>query len=386
MTGTAYLDHAASTPMRPEAVEAMEAAFRAGAANPTGAHKLAREARKVLDRSRTTIADAFGTDPGNVVFTGGGTEADNLAIFGVVGARGGLPACSSIEHHAVLHPVQHLGGHVFGVDARGVVDIADLNRVLGEIEATGEKVAVVSVMLANNESGVIQPLDDIAAVVRERSDAVLHTDAVQAVTWLDLKTHTAAFDLMSISAHKFGGPQGVGALVMRSDIDLVPVILGGGQERERRSGTQNVAGISAMAAAMAATEADRASLVSRIDALRTRLIDGLRSVLDGVHESGVDASGDRSHKVAGTAHLCFEGLDSESLLFLLERGGLYASAASSCASGAQEPSHVLAAMGVSRDLAVGSLRLSLGATTTDADIDLALSVIPAAVDQLRGTR
>lgn len=364
--------------MRPEAVAAMVELMAAPAANPTGAHKLARDARKVLDRARQDIAASFDADPGNVIFTGGGTEADNLAIFGVVGARGGVPLCSAIEHHAVLHPVEHLGGRVVGVDARGVID---LQALAGQLDET---VSIVSVMLANNESGVVQPLAEVAAVVREQCDAVLHTDAVQAVSWLDLATHTAAMDLVSISAHKFGGPQGVGALIVRSETDLVPVILGGGQERERRSGTQNVAGAASMAAALVATAAERPAMVARIEALRNRLVGQLMSELDGVHESGVGPDGDRSHKVAGSAHLCFEGVDSEALLFLLERGGLFASAASSCASGAQEPSHVLAAMGVPRELAVGSLRLSLGATTTESDIDLALEVIPAAVRQLRG--
>lgn len=379
MVQSGYLDHAASTPMRPEAIAAMVELMAAPAANPTGAHKLARDARKVLDHSRQTVAASFDTDPGDVIFTSGGTEADNLAIFGVVGSRGGIPLCSAIEHHAVLHPVESLGGRVVGVDARGVVDLEALASQLDE------SVSIVSVMLANNESGVIQPLSEVAAVVRERCDAVLHTDAVQAVSWLDLAEHTGQMDLISISAHKFGGPQGVGALIVRSTTDLKPVILGGGQERERRSGTQNVAGAASMAAAIAATEADRPSMVQRIDAERNRLVDGLVEELDGVHESGVGPDGDRSHKVAGSAHLCFEGVDSEALLFLLERGGLYASAASSCASGAQEPSHVLAAMSVPRDLAVGSLRLSLGATTMSADIDLALELIPAAVRQLRGS-
>lgn len=363
--------------MRPEAVEAMVSLMAAPAANPTGAHKLARDARKVLDHARQTVAASFDADPGNVIFTAGGTEADNLAILGVVGARGGVPLCSAIEHHAVLHPVEHLGGRVVGVDGRGVIDMADLDAQLDE------SVSIVSVMLANNESGVVQPLGEVASLVHEKCDAVLHTDAVQAVTWLDLVTHTADIDLVSISAHKFGGPQGVGALIVRTDIDLAPVILGGGQERERRSGTQNVAGAAAMAAALAATEAERATMVARVAGQRDRLIEGLRAQLAGVHESGVGEDGDRSHKVAGSAHLCFEGVDSEALLFLLERGGLYASAASSCASGAQEPSHVLAAMGMPRDLATGSLRLSLGSTTTDADIDLALEIIPAAVRQLR---
>ncbi len=372
--------------MRACAIEAMEQQMRASAANPTGAHKLARDARKVLDRSRQIVAAEFGTDPGNVVFTGSGTEADNLAIFGLAGpggTHGGLPVCSAIEHHAVLGPVELLGGGVVGVDARGVLDLDHLAAVLTDLMATEHGVAVVSVMLANNESGVIQPLDAVANVMAEICpDALLHTDAVQGVSWLDPKVHAAKADLLSISAHKFGGPQGVGALVLRSDIALNPILVGGGQERERRSGTQNVAGIASLAAALEQAGADRPAMVARVGALRDRLVDGLMAELDGVHESGV-VDGDRSHKVAGSAHLCFEGIESEALLFLLERHGVFGSAASSCASGAQEPSHVLAAMGVDRALAAGSLRLSLGAASTDTEIDHVLSVLPDAVRQLR---
>lgn len=379
----AYLDHAATTPMRPEALEALMRVQTDSYGNPSGAHLLARQARRVLDDARESIAGALGADPAEVVFTGGGTEADNLAIFGGGVANGadisdaGTVVCTAIEHHAVLHPVEVLGGRIVRVDQRGVVDLDALAAALDE------HVRLVSVMLANNESGVVQPLADVASVVRQLAPrALLHTDAVQAFPWLDVARLARDADLITISGHKFGGPKGVGALVVRRGTPLRPMLLGGGQERELRSGTQNVAGIAAMAAAAEVTVATRVDTVKRVAQLRDRLADGLLELIEGTTESGV-FDGDRSHKVAGSCHLCFDNIESEALLFLLERGGVYASAASSCASGAQEPSHVLAAMGVPREVAQGSLRLSLGWPSTSHDIDLALEVVPAGVTQLR---
>jgi cysteine desulfurase len=373
----AYLDHAATTPLRPEALEALVRVQTEAYGNPSGAHLLARQARRVLDDAREVMAGALGAQPGEVVFTAGGTEADNLAVFGA--GRDGTAVCTAIEHHAVLHPVEHRGGRSVAVDARGVIDLDAL------ADGLDDTVTLVSVMLANNESGVVQPLADVKRVMAERAPrALLHTDAVQAFLWLDVATLAADADLISVSAHKFGGPKGVGALVIRNGVPVVPMLLGGGQERELRSGTQNVAGIASMAAAAEATVATRAATVGRVGALRDRLADGLRAAVPATFESGV-TDGDRMHKVAGSCHLCFEGIESEALLFLLERRGVYASAASSCASGAQEPSHVLAAMGVSRALAQGSLRLSLGWPSTAADVDLALDAVPEGVAQLRRT-
>jgi cysteine desulfurase len=235
------------------------------------------------------------------------------------------------------------------------------------------------VMLVNNEVAVVQPLKEVAEIVRRHAPgAVLHTDAVQAVSWLDVAEAATAADLISISAHKFGGPKGVGALVVRDGVELAPRLIGGGQERDRRSGTQNVAGIAAMATAAAVTAERRKEDVDRIAALRDRLTDGLLAAVPGARETG-----DRSRRVAGLCHLCFEGIEAEALLFLLDEAGISASAASSCASGAAEPSHVLAAMGLPRELAGGSLRLSLGWPTSDADVDLALEVVPTAVARLR---
>jgi cysteine desulfurase len=311
------------------------------------------------------------------VFTSGGTEADNLAVLGRHDAGAGTVVCSATEHHAVLDPVERLGGRLVGVDHRGVIDLDRLADVLDE------SVGLVSIHLVNNEIGVVEPLDAVAGVVRERAPAAaLHTDAVQALCWLDLSRAAAPADLVSVSAHKFGGPKGVGALVVRDGTTLSPRVFGGGQERERRSGTQNVAGIVAMGAAARLAADERKADVDRLAALRDRLIDALLDAVPGASETAV-VDGDRSHKVAGNGHLCIDGIESEALLFLLENEGVYASAASSCSSGAQEPSHVLAALGLPRSTALGSLRLSLGHATTDGDIDRAIEVIPRAVERLR---
>ncbi|MEM7337331.1 MAG: cysteine desulfurase family protein [Actinomycetota bacterium] len=372
-----YLDHAATTPVRPGAVEAMLPVLTETYGNPSGAHRMARAANHLLDDARDTMATALGAEPGQIVFTGGGTEADSLAIRGTLDAAGGVAVCTAIEHHAVLDPIEYVGGRVVPVAPNGVIDLNAL------ADALDESVTLVSVMLANNETGVIQPLDEVATVVREHAPAaVLHTDAVQALCWLDVAALAAEADLVSVSAHKFGGPKGVGALVVRDRAVLSPLLRGGGQERDRRGGTQNVPGIVAMATAAAETLAERPTAVPRVSALRDRLADGIRDAVDGVTESGV-ADRDRRHKTANLCHLCFAGVESEALLFLLERQEIMASAASSCASGAMDPSHVLAAMGVDRRLAAGSLRLSLGYSTTDADVDAALAAVPAAVGQIR---
>ncbi|HEX3623740.1 MAG TPA: aminotransferase class V-fold PLP-dependent enzyme, partial [Acidimicrobiales bacterium] len=252
----------------------------------------------------------------------------------------------------------------------------DLDRLAGALDKT---VSVVSIMLANNEVGTIQPLPPVARLIRRHApQAVLHTDAVQAFPWLDLTAAASRADLISVSGHKFGGPQGVGVLAVRGAVAVAPVIHGGGQERDRRSGTHNVAGIVGLAAAMQATVATRDATVERVTRLRDRLADELLRQVPGATETG-----DRARKVAGNCHLCFEGVESEALLVLLDEAGVCASAGSACASGALDPSHVLLAMGIERGRALGSLRLSLGHTTTDDDVDLALKAVPDAVARLR---
>ena len=379
-----YLDHAATTPLRPEARAAM-APFVDGDgpyANPSGGHALARAARKAVDDARESVADVLGCAPGEVVFTSGGTEADNHAVLGAVRRRGGRAVGTTVEHHAVLHPVEHVGGRLVEVDAAGVVDLVGLEAALVTDDDGGERVSVVSVMAANNEVGTIQPLLRVTRLVSKRApDAYVHTDAVQGAAWLDLSVVAKHCHLVSISAHKFGGPKGVGVLVVRDGVELEPLLFGGGQERDRRSGTHNVAGIVGLAAALVATASQRDDADTRVRALRDRLLDELLARVPGLHETVP-----RDAKVAGAAHVCVEGVESEALLYLLEREGVYASAASSCASGAMEPSHVLQAMGVPKELAAGALRLTLGFASSEADIDRALDVVPAAVAHLRRDR
>ncbi len=378
----AYLDHAATTPMRPEASAAMLPWLTERFGNPSGSHAVARAARAAIDDARDIAAEALGVAPGGIIFTGGGTESDNLAIMGVLARRpaGGAVVCSAIEHHAVLHAAQAAvaagqatGCRIVPVHPDGTVD---LDRLADALDPT---VTVVSIMLANNEVGVIQALAPVARLVRRRAPgAVIHTDAVQAFPWLDVAALAECADLISVSAHKFGGPQGTGVLAVRGDLAIAPLIHGGGQERDRRSGTHNVAGIVGMAAAMQATVAARPATVARAGLLRDRLADDLLARTPGSSETG-----DRALKVAGNCHLCFDGIESEALLVLLDDAGVYASAGSACTSGAMEPSHVLVAMGIDRGRALGSLRLSLGHTTTDDDVDLALKVIPDALSRLR---
>lgn len=377
--GYTYLDHAATTPMRAEAVEAMLPFLTDQFANPSGSHRFARQVRKSIDEARDDVADVLGCRPGEVIFTGSGTEADNTAIFGTLDRAGGSAVCPAVEHHAVLHAVEARGGRVVGVDSAGSVD---LDALAAALAGTPDQVSIVSVMAVNNEVGTITDLADVAAVVRRAAPhAVLHTDAVQAACWLDLRTVTPHVDMLSLSAHKFGGPKGVGVLVAREGSSFAPLLVGGGQERDHRSGTHNVAGIIALAVALRATDNERSTEGSRIAVLRDSLVDGLLAELDGIHETV-----DRARKVAGSAHICIEGVENEALLYLLDEAGVCASAASACASGAMEPSHVLAAMGVPNDRARGALRLTLGRTTTAADVARATTAIVESVRSLRRGR
>jgi cysteine desulfurase len=351
-----------------------------GFGNPSGAHSIARAARKAIEEARDTVADCLGVIPGNVIFTGGGTESDNLAVLGRARAVRGPLAVSAIEHHAVLHAA-HAAERFDGTPVRtvgcGTDGIVDLDAL---VPALDDSVSMVSVQLVNNEVGTLQPLAEVARIVRRRApNAALHTDAVQAAPWYDIAQLGSAADLVSISAHKFGGPQGVGALALRRPVELEPLLYGGPQERERRAGTHNVAGIVGMAAALEATSRQREAAGRRVRALRDRLLAGLLAGTARAHETAVGRE-----KAPGHCHVVIDGVESEALLVLLDRAGVCASAGSACASGAMEPSHVLMAMGYSAEQALGALRLTLGHASTGADVDLALQAVPAAVAQLRG--
>lgn len=383
-----YLDHAASTPMRPEVAEAMAPFGAELFGHPSGSHRQARAARSALEDAREQVAHHLGCAPAEVVFTAGGTEADNLAVLGVLGAaaleRAGAPAVvvsSAVEHSAVLAPCRaataRLGGvahREVGVDDRGVLAVDELAANLDD------DVVLVTVMLANNEVGAVQPLAEVAEATRRLAPrAVVHTDAVQAAPWLDLPAATAGTALVSVSAHKLGGPKGAGALVVREGTALLPIIVGGGQERERRAGTHDVAGAVGLAVALGAAAAAREEESVRVGALRDRLADGLLSVVPGAVERA-----NRKDVLPSHCHLCFTGVDREELVLLLDEAGVCVSGGAACASGALEPSHVLSAMGVPASQARGAIRFSLGHTSTPADVERALAIVPDAVARLRG--
>ncbi|WP_433182340.1 cysteine desulfurase family protein [Actinoallomurus sp. CA-150999] len=377
-----YLDHAATTPMLPEAIEAMTAELsRIG--NPSSLHASGRAARRVVEESREIIAEAMGTRPSEVIFTSGGTEADNLALKGVFWTRRSAdPArtrvlVSAIEHHAVLDSAQWLVDHEgatvehLPVDPDGRVQPDTLRAAIDRDPGT---VAVISVMWANNEIGTIQPVAELAAIAREHG-IPFHTDAVQAVAQLPV---TFAADAMTITGHKIGGPVGAGALLLAKGLDPVPVLHGGGQERDVRSGTLDTAAIVGFAAAMRVAVARRTAEAERLARLRDDLIDRVRTAVPDVV-----LNGDPKDRLPGNAHLSFPGCEGDALLMLLDARGVECSTGSACSAGVAEPSHVLLAMGADLARARGSLRFSLGHTTTQADIDAVAEAIGPVVERAR---
>lgn len=376
MPARVYLDHASTSPARPQVVEAM-VPWLGGGGDPGRVHSEGRAARAAVEGAREQVAALLGVRPRAVVFTSGATEAVNAAVWGATRDRPGAPVlCAAVEHAAVRESSARAGAVEIGVDATGRIDLDDLERLLDRPGPTGPP-ALVHCQWGNHEVATLQPVAEVVEACRRRGVPV-HVDAAAAAGHVPLALDDLGADLVSVSAHKVGGPQGVGALVVREGTPVRALLHGGGQERERRSGTHNVAGIVGMAAAFDACAAQRSAEAARIRLLRDRLVDGLVASVPGCTESG-----DRATKVPGIASLLFEGIESEALLVLLDRVGVCATAASSCASGALEPSHVLAAMGVPRQLAAGSLRLSLGWTSTEADVDHALSVVPECVARLR---
>jgi len=383
-----YLDHAATTPMLPEAIEAMTAQM-AAIGNASSLHTSGRLGRRVVEESRETIAQALGARPSEVLFTSGGTESDNLAIKGTFWARRDADPrrvrllVSTVEHHAVLDCVDFLQAHE-GAKVTWL-EVDHLGRVHPEtvriaIEADPESVALVSVMWANNEVGTVQPIAEIAAVAHE-FDIPVHSDAVQAAGQVEVDFARSGLDLMSVTGHKVGGPQGVGALLARRDATLVPLTHGGGQERQVRSGTLDVPAIRGFAVAMHHATADLAVESKRLVALRDRLIRGAQDAGFGVRVSGDWEPGDGNGRLPGNAHLLVPGCDGDSLLYLLDAAGVECSTGSACQAGVPQPSHVLLAMGMPEHQARGALRLTLGHTSTVADVDAFLAALPAALER-----
>ncbi len=378
-----YLDHAATTPMLPEAVTAVaEALGQVG--NPSSLHGAGRAARRRVEESRELLAASVGARPSEVVFTAGGTEADNLAIKGMFWARRAAdPArrrvvVSSVEHHAVLDTVEWLVEHegaeatYLPVDGQGRVTPDVVRAALA-----GDDVALVSVMWANNEVGTVMPITAITAVAAEFGVPV-HSDAVQAVGSLPVDFAASGLDALSLTGHKHGGPIGSGALLLRRDAACVPVLHGGGQERDVRSGTLDTAGVVGLSVATSLAARRRDETVARVSALRDRLVDGVR-----VRVPDVRVNGGGAERLPGHANLSFPGCEGDALLMLLDAAGIACSTGSACSAGVSQPSHVLLAMGLSEADAVGSLRFSLGHDSTDDDVDAVLDSIGPAVERAR---
>jgi len=388
-----YLDHAATSPVRPEVVEAYaEALGHTG--NASSLHAAGRAARRVVEEAREQVAELLGARPSEVVLTSGGTEADNLAVKGIFWARRAQDpehrriAVSSVEHHAVLDPAfwmaEHAGAEMslLGVDGDGRLDVAAARE---ELDAHGSRTALVSVMWANNEVGTVQPLDDVVAAAH-RHWVPVHSDAVQAVGVLDVDFGASRLDAMTVTAHKLGGPVGVGALLARRELGIVPLTHGGGQERGIRSGTVDAAGAHAFAVALGLAVQEREETAARLAVLRDTLVAGVLARVPGAHlrgpVPGIPESA-REARLPGNAHFTFEGCEGDSLLFLLDSAGVCASTGSACQAGVPQPSHVLVAMGVDEVDARGALRFSLGPTSQEADVARLLQVLPGIVSRAR---
>ena len=377
-----YLDHAATTPMLPEAIDAMTAEM-ARVGNPSSLHASGRRARRVVEESREIIAEAMGARPSEVVFTSGGTEADNLAVKGIFWSRRDAgPArtrvlVSAVEHHAVLDSADWLAEHQGATVERLPVD--EYGRVLpttlrAAVERDPDSVALVSAMWVNNEVGTVQPVGELAAIAREHG-IPFHTDAVQATAQLPVRFTT---DAMTITGHKIGGPVGVGALLLAKGLDPVPVVHGGGQERDVRSGTLDTPAIAAFAAAVGVAVSRRTAEAERLTRLRDDLIERIRK-----EAPGAVLNGDPLDRLPGNAHFSFPGCEGDALLMLLDARGIECSTGSACSAGVAEPSHVLLAMGADLARARGSLRFSLGHDSAAADVEAAAEAIGPVVERAR---
>ena len=382
-----YLDYAATSPLRPAALEAMLPFFGASYGNPSGLYRVGREAQAAVDAARTTVAECLNARPSEVIFTSGGTESINAGMLGIAYAMrragaGNHIITTAIEHHAGLHAAQHLEELGFevttiGCDAWGRVQVDTFVRALRP------GTVLASVMLANNEVGTVQLIEEISGVLREFTTkaghrVALHTDAVQGPGWLNIDVQRIGVDALSLSSHKFGGPKGSGVLFLKRATPFRPLLHGGGQEMQKRAGTENVAGIVGTGVALAEASTGVAARAARVRALRDRLRDG---ILAGVPESQVN--GCQENCVPNNLNISFESVESDVLVRLLDERGIAVSSGSACSNSTWEPSHVLMAMGVPIRRAVGSLRFSLGEATTEADVDGVLAVIAETVAAAR---
>lgn len=376
-----YLDNNATTPVLPEILEAMRPYFGEHFGNASSIHHHGQETRAAVERARESVAALLGCRPAEVVFTSGGTEADNLAIFGLV-RPGDHVITSTIEHHAVLNSCKHLqeGGidvTYVPVDGQCQVDPDDVRRALRP------NTKLVTIMMANNETGVLQPVAEIGKICAE-ADVYFHTDAVQAASKVPIRVKEIGCDLLSISGHKFHAPQGVGALYVRKGTTLEPRFFGGSHERSRRAGTENVPGIVGLGkAAELAMKAFEAGEDREIAALRDRLESAILERVEAAGVNGADSNGKRTARVPNTTNIYFDYIEGEALVITLDLKGLAVSTGAACSSGAIEPSHVLTAMGLRPDRARASIRFSLGKQNTTDDVDFAIGLVPASVARLR---
>ena len=376
---TIYLDHAATTPVKPAVFDAMRPYYTEHYGNPSSIYSIARESRKAIETARAQVAKVLGAEPDEIYFTSGGSESDNWAIKGVAFANrknGNHIITSAIEHHAVLHTCQYLEKNGFTVtylpvDSAGLVNPQELEK------AITDKTILISIMYANNEIGTIEPIAELGALAKKHK-IPFHTDAVQAIGNIPIDVKAQNIDLLSLSAHKFYGPKGCGALYIRKGVRIDNLIHGGGQERKRRAGTENIAGIVGLAKAIGLATADIGGHNARIAVMRDRLLKG---ILDTIPNSRLN--GHPEKRLAGNLNVSFEFIEGESMLLWLDDEGICGSTGSACTSGSLEPSHVMLAIGLSPEVAHGSLRLTLGDANTDEDVDRVLDVLPKIVEKLR---
>ena len=380
MNKPVYMDYAATTYTKPEVVEAMMPYFTNFYGNPSSIYSISRETKKAIDKARAQVAKAINAEPQEIYFTGGGSEADNWAIKGIARAyqnKGNHIITTKIEHHAVLHTCEYLEKNGFevtylDVDAEGLVRLEDLKA------AIKPTTILVTIMTANNEIGTIQPIKEIGEICKERK-IFFHTDAVQAIGHIEMDVKDMNIDALSLSGHKIYGPKGVGVLYLRKGIKIHNLIHGGAQERNRRAGTENVAGIVGLGKAIEMAVENLEEERERLTYLRDKLIKGLREAVPYSKLNG--ATGDK--RLPGNVNMSFEFIEGESVLLMLDAKGICASSGSACTSGSLDPSHVLLSIGLPHEVAHGSLRLTMGSGTTEEEVDYVIATVPAIVERLR---